>query len=229
MKSMLFVKVCVITIAIAGMSISCTKEGAVGPQGEQGELGAKGDKGDRGETGARGANGAKGDKGDRGETGARGATGAKGDKGDTGATGAQGPVGPRGATGSQGPKGDPGSANVIYSGWITLPSTPSVTSYEIAAPKLTQAIFDRGQIAVYMRVDNHGTYEVVQLGEGWLSSATYKIGYRARVGSLVLTSENTSLNGYSYRYVLIPGGISAQANVNTANYQAVKQAYGIID
>lgn len=131
----------------------------------------------------------------------------------------------------RGPQGASGSANVIYSDWTTPPAGASSTSFVITAPKLTQDIFDRGQIAVYARVDNHGTYEIFQLSEGWINSASeYKMGYVARVGSITIRSDNTTINNsYSFRYVLIPGSISANASVNLNSFSDVKRVYKIPD
>lgn len=131
----------------------------------------------------------------------------------------------------RGPQGASGSANVIYSDWVTPPLSTSTTAFVISAPKLTQDIFDRGQIAVYARVDNHGTNEIFQLSEGWInSSSEYKMGYVARVGSITIRSDNTTISSsYSFRYVLIPGSISANASVNLNNFSEVKLVYKIPD
>ncbi|MBL1409167.1 hypothetical protein [Sphingobacterium faecale] len=129
----------------------------------------------------------------------------------------------------RGPQGASGSANVIYSDWIT-PRSDSLTFF-IQAPRLTKDIFDRGQIAVYARVDNHGTYEIIQLSEGWFyTSSEYKMGYVARVGSITIRSSNVRINNtYSFRYVLIPGSISTTARVNMNSFSEVKKVYRIPD
>ncbi|WP_229379462.1 hypothetical protein [Fibrella forsythiae] len=68
-----------------------------------------------------------------------------------GEVGPQGATGATGATGPQGPKGDPGSANVIYSAWISTPFTGSGSSYtgNVTAPKITQDVLDKADIRVY--------------------------------------------------------------------------------
>ena len=131
----------------------------------------------------------------------------------------------------RGPQGAAGSANVIYSDWVTPPAGVAIYSFLINAPKLTQDIFDRGQVVVYARVDNHGTYEIIQLSEGWLnSSSEYKLGYVARVGSITIRSDNFTIGtSYSFRYVLIPGSVSANARVNLNNFSEVKKVYRIPD
>src|SRR5690606_19793133 len=60
--------------------------------------------------------------------------GAKGPKGDPGEKGEQGDTGVKGDRGEKGDKGDTGNANVISSGWMTIPSgdwrdLPSVGQY----------------------------------------------------------------------------------------------------
>lgn len=220
-------------VVMSFCTFACTKEGDVGPQGEQGVAGAEGEKGDtgprgangakgdKGDTGPRGATGAKGDKGDRGATGPRGATGARGEKGDRGP---QGPAGPRGATGPQGPAG---SVNVVYSDWITLPSTTA--SYAINVPQLTQAIVDRGVVAVYVKAFKSDTY----LG-------TYKLPVNSPLGQYleysiepnaitVSASSTMAAGSYQFRYVLIPGSVAATAGVNLHDYNSVKAAFQIVD
>lgn len=215
MKTMnLFALCAAILLTIGG----CTKEGQVGPQGEQGLQGQQGDKGD---TGPRGANGTKGDKGD---VGARGATGAKGDKGDQGA---QGPAGPRGATGAQGPAG---SVNVTYSNWLSV-GTGSSTAVTISAPKLTQAILDRGVVAVYAKVFKGGpttllgTYRVP-----FQSPHGEYVEFSVAVGSIrVYATGSMLLSDYQFRYILIPGGVTAVAGLDLRDYNSVRSALQIID
>ncbi len=208
--------------ALACCVVSCTKEGVVGPPGQEGQQGERGEKGD---TGPRGANGAKGDKGDRGATGTPGATGPKGDKGDRGA---QGPAGPRGATGAQGPAG---SVNVTYSDWAWA-GTGSGSAVTINAPKLTQAILDRGVVAVYARVYKGGasggllgTYRVP-----FQSPHGEYLEFSAAVGAIQVYG-NTSmlLTDYQFRYILIPGGVAAVAGLDLRDYDSIRSALQIAD
>src|SRR5690606_18800227 len=193
----------------------------IGPQGEQGIEGEKGDKGDRG---------------------------AKGDKGDTGARGATGATGPRGATGATGPQGPAGTANVIYSNWLSFQQSQRDTVIDgtnlkvnhLPAPRLTQAIIDNGMIQVYMRF---GT-TVLPLpytsdaGSGTGPAKTSTVSFIPRPGRLFLTRythDNTATVGFGslqFRYVLIPGGVQANANlknVNLESYSEVKAALGLAD
>ena len=220
-------------VAVSLYTASCTKEGDVGPigeQGVQGERGEKGDtgprgangaKGDKGDTGPRGAAGAEGDKGDRGATGPRGETGPQGEQGDRGATG---PAGPRGATGPQGPAG---SVNVIYGGWEALKTTGR--SLVMNVPQLTQAIIDRGVVAVYVRAYKGetliGTYPLPSN-----VSPGIKINFTIALNTIAITSDSDMGAGdFQFRYVLIPGSVVATAGVNLQDYHAVKAAFGMVD
>jgi hypothetical protein len=97
--------------------------------------------------------------------GPEGPMGAIGPQGVPGATGAPGAAGTAGAAGAQGP---PGTANVIYSGWVpapsnffvntgnnadwkdtTLPTIGLVSRAYMSAPSLTQTILDQGLTMVY--------------------------------------------------------------------------------
>lgn len=210
--------------------------GPIGPQGEQGIEGEKGDKGDRG---------AKGDKGDTGARGATGAQGPKGDKGDTGATGprgATGATGPRGATGATGPQGPAGTANVIYSGWVsfqqaerdTLIDGTNLKVNHLPAPRLTQAIIDNGAIQVYMRF---GTTVLTLPYTARAGSRPNTVSFIPRPGRLLITRfthDHTppylGFGSVQFRYVLIPGGLSASLpNLDLSDYDAVRAAFNIID
>lgn len=211
MKKLFYVLFCVMLI------VSCGKE-EVGPIGPQGERGVQGEKGD------------KGDKGDAGERGATGATG------------------PRGATGATGPQGPAGTANVIYSNWLSFQQSQRDTTIDgtllkvnhIPAPRLTQAIIDQGVVMVYWRFIN----TVVLLpytsdaGSGSGPAKTSTINFVPKPGVIYITRythDNTASIGFGtiqFRYVLIPGGVSAQAslkNVDINNYEAVKAALNLPD
>lgn len=207
-------------IAAFTLSIaSCGKDGAVGPQG---------------------ANGSKGD------TGANGATGPIGPIGPTGATGPAGPTGATGATGATGPKGATGTANVIYSDWVT-PSTYANTTIfgtktftaDIAASKITQAILDNGTVIVYGKLNGYNpviwpTDQVAALPilinymsgttpnlDTWSSLCT--VG-NIRISLTSSTNAYTNIsNAHSFRYVIIPGGVHTLGSINPKNYNQLKQ------
>ncbi|WP_353195391.1 hypothetical protein [Parapedobacter defluvii] len=211
----------IMLVALGLYTVSCTKEGDVGPQGEQGTQGEQGEKGD---TGPRGMNGAKGDRGD---TGPRGATGPKGDKGDRGATG---PAGPRGATGPQGPAG---SVNVTYSGWLNMPQG-EWEEFTINVPQLTQDIADKGVVAVYAKVYKGGS------GSTGTLLGTYKLPFNSPHGEYIefsiaksairVMSRGTMVAAdYQFRYVLIPGSVAATLGLNLQDYGSVKAMFSMVD
>lgn len=223
---------------------SCGKDGAIGPQGPEGIQGEKGDKGDRGEQGPRGATGATGPQGARGATGATGPQGPTGPRGATGPQGPQGPAGPRGATGATGAQGPAGTANVIYSGWIsfqqaerdTLIDGTNLKVNHLPAARLTQAIIDNGAIQVYMRF---GTTVLTLPYTSRAGSRTSTVSFVPRPGRLLITrfthdnaTPRLGFGSVQFRYVLIPGGVSANAalqNINMHDYDAVKRALALPD
>ncbi len=238
--------VMIIATAMTIFTLASCEKGDTGPMGPQGEQGLQGEKGEKGD---RGAKGDKGDKGDTGATGARGATGAqgpKGDKGDRGETGATGPQGPRGATGATGPQGPAGTANVIYSNWMSFQQAQRDTVIDgtnlkvnhLVAPRLTQSIIDNGVVLVYWRFQS----TVIQLpytsdaGSGTGPAKTSTINFVPKPGIIYITRythDNSASIGFGtiqFRYVLIPGGVSAtMGNVNLRDYNAVKVALNITD
>lgn len=171
----------------------------------------------------------EGPAGPAGPQGEEGTAGPKGPAGPKGATGAKGATGPKGA------KGDPGTANVIYSGWFSPVQWKQIGTrylYDISAPKLTSAIGNHGQILVYMKVHNT-TYPTVQLpcnnvfviGNGFYfqaSTGKIKIVFYRLDGGLPVNNKN-----YYFRYVLIPGGVNANAalkDIDLKDYNAIAKA-----
>jgi len=241
-KAMKAMRKCSISLLIVGMTIigfSSCKKGDVGPLGPQGEQGIQGEKGDKGDKGDRGATGPKGDKGDRGDAGPRGATGPQGPAGPRGATGPQGPAGPQGPV---------GTANVIYSGWLsfqqaqrdTIIDNTTLKINHLPVPRLTQAIIDNGVIQVYMRFLT-SVFPLPYTGDagaGTGPSKTSTVSFIPKQGVLYITRythDNTASIGFGpvqFRYVLIPGGVSANTalnHVNLQDYEAVKAALHIVD
>jgi len=146
-------------------------------------------------------------------------------------SGKDGAVGPQGEIGLQGPKGDPGSANVIYSPWITTTFTGSGTLYtgNITAPKITQEMLDKADIRMYW---NEGG-RVLSLPYAEVFGTTaYTVHQRIYVGRIELRA-SYALTTQQFRYVIIPGGVpsgrAASAGVDRSDYQAVKAYYGIPD
>ena len=199
-----------------------------GPQGPKGTAGAQGVQGVTGATGSPGATGS---------TGATGATGAgtKGDKGDPGTPGTNGT---NGATGEKGDKGDPGTANVIYSGWFT----PNASDwqklsdinyiYTIPEGKITQDIVDRGVVLAYSRQNANSASYLLPLTLTTPSSiSNYNVGISTEkiiINFLeLLEPSGKPANNLQFRYVIIPGGVQARANLDYTNFGAVARAFGI--
>lgn len=152
----------------------------------------------------------------------------------------------------KGAKGDPGTANVIYSDWVT-PSTYTKTTIfgtvyftaDIAASKVTQAILDQGTVIVYGKLNGYNpviwpTDQVANLP----ISITYMSGVVSNidvwsalntVGSIriSLTSSTNAYgsisNAHQFRYIIIPGGVHTLSNVNSKNYDEVKQVLHLRD
>lgn len=182
-----------------------------------------------------------------------GPIGPAGTKGDAGATGANGTNGAGGATGATGPAGATGTANVIYSDWIT-PATYTKTTifgtinftYDIIASKITQAILDKGTVLVYGRMNGYNSViwptdqvsvlpVVITYQNGGAQIDTWSA--RNLVGKIQIVMTNSTnvyagiSNAHSFRYVIIPGGVhtTATAKVNFKNYAEVKQAFHLTD
>jgi hypothetical protein len=165
--------------------------------------------------------------------------------GDAGPAGPQGPAGPPGPGGSQGPSG---TANVIYSDWLsfqqgqrdTVVDGSNMKVNHIPAPMLTQDIMDRGAILVFMRFSTiiWPLPFTSDAGAGTGPEKTSTVSFLPRPGTLYITRythDNSASIGYGslqFRYVLIPGGLSANASlegVNLHDYGAVSAALRLVD
>jgi hypothetical protein len=164
--------------------------------------------------------------------GPEGPMGAIGPQGRPGNTGGAGAAGATGATGAQGP---PGTANVIYSGWLPAPTgfgaagwfdtTMSpiglVSRANFAAPSMTQAILDQGLTLVY---HTFAAAPAVPTGGANAQALPYQtsvgvqilqVNYRPAVGRIIVFIKNLSavtsyglLTGHYFRYVIVPGTIA---------------------
>jgi hypothetical protein len=183
-----------------------------------------------------------------------GPIGPAGEKGATGAAGANGANGTNGATGATGPAGATGTANVIYSDWITPAAYTRTTifstynfTYDIAASKITQAVLDKGTVLVYGKLAGYnpliwptGQVSVLPIVINYLSGTTPEIdtwSARTTVGKIQIHMTNNNnvypdiSNAHSFRYVIIPGSIltTATTKINLKNYAEVKQAFHLTD
>jgi len=146
-----------------------------------------------------------------------------------GCSSSDGEVGPKGETGAAGPKGDPGSANVIYSEWISATFSGSGATYttSIAAPKLTQEMLDKADIRVYWSESGR----VISLPYAQvLSGISYTVHQRLYVGLIELIASYSISGAKSFRYIIIPGGVTArQKPLSETTYEELKTLYNIPD
>ena len=175
----------------------------------------------------------------------------------TGPAGATGATGANGAAGATGATGTTGTANVIYSPWLNVtfqPAFDTVMYAIIPAPKLTDSILNQGDIKVYVNLGSDSTNsELVSplpLNESFLFSTntsvlTLVINPYFYADTIQLFSNydassylSNGYNHFQYRYILIPGGITAlpvSANgmksntINWNDYNQVKQYLGLKD
>jgi hypothetical protein len=163
-----------------------------------------------------------------------------------GPAGPAGPAGAAGPTGAQGPagvKGDDGTANVIYSEWLDV--TFDAGYGTIAAPQLTTDILNSGEIKVYWNLNTAEDPFIVQvpcvvplaLLTGNEDDADepdiYIDPYFETEAIHLLSNYNpTSSEGVSqFRYILIPGGVSARkaAGIDWNDYNQVKKYLNLKD
>ena len=162
-------------------------------------------------------------------------------EGPEGPTGPAGTQGPQGEQGTEGPEGPAGTANVINSEWITLSDleAPSDTTFlsrtynkwEISAPEITQEIIDQGVILVYFSLNGAILPLPTTFGGGnpiYITFAPFQPGI---LSILAQNLDNTASNlnlAIQFRYIIIPNGMPAKANlVDMNDYHAVMEYYGI--
>lgn len=145
--------------------------------------------------------------------------------------------------GDTGPAGPAGTANVIYSNWMdTNPWVASTTStgagkktyyFDIAAPKVTQDIIDKGTVLVYVQFiadpDGPGISKL-------LPSIYYNIGgadiqYRFQQGLFLnkiriicdIIPNGLPATNNKLRYLIIPGGVpnARKADYTRMSYEEV--------
>ena len=158
--------------------------------------------------------------------------GADGLNGVDGTDGVDGVDGMDGADGTDGEDGDAGTANVIYSDWIDseFASISAAEESEQLLVSLGPGDFNADQdvILVYgRRADNAILFTVSQLPfELFSQSEVYR--YRVSEGATfnALYVDNSSSDGGNkvfdyfadYRYVIIPGGVSANGKSSSIDY-----------
>jgi hypothetical protein len=149
-------------------------------------------------------------------------------------------------------QGPPGTANVIYSDWITPTTYTKDTIFstfhlfaDIPASKITQAILDKGTVVVYGKLTG---YNPVIWPATQVSALpiviTYQEGtqiYNDTWSALITLGNvriqftddqnlyNTISNAHQFRYVIIPGAVHTTGSVNIKDYHQVQQAFHIPD
>jgi hypothetical protein len=170
--------------------------------------------------------GPEGPVGAQGPQGPPGSNGGVGPAGPTGPTGPQGPVGP---AGPQGPAGLPGTANVIYSAWVSPPSSAwidttiglpgPVKRALVTAPGITLGLLQNGVVLAYMAFTATTVARTYMLpttmSTGIAGQPPLVMGFVTEPGKMIyyyghMNGTPTTLvfnTNYSFRYVLIPGSI----------------------
>jgi hypothetical protein len=109
----------------------------------------------------------------------------------------------KGDTGPAGPQGPAGPDSVTYSDWITLAmeniSGDTVFHQAITAPAVTQAVLDSGIILSYAKGTDGYVYHASDVG----------IYPAYAVGVVDVLSFYNDWSGTAFRYVVVPGSISA--------------------
>ena len=111
---------------------------------------------------------------------------------------------------------------------------------DIAASAITQSILDQGAVLVYGKLNGYNpviwpTDQVSELPIAitYMSGTTPNLDTWSGLASLgsIRISLTSSLNAYGsisnahqFRYIIIPGGVHTLGNINTKNYNEVKQA-----
>ena len=169
----------------------------------------------------------------------------KGDAGPAGETGAPGPAGANGANGPTGSTGKTGSANFIYSAWMDVTFNAVDTFFEatIAAPKIVDSIIEKGEVKVYWNINSSTTPAIVSLPYAdrglifgaadlvvfpIIPSGTIFLESNYNVGTRPSTAD-PNVKVWQYRYIIIPGGVSARSAVNWNDYKQVQQYLGLKD
>ncbi len=168
----------------------------------------------------------------------------EGPEGPAGADGLEGARGATGTQGAQGATGAVGTTNVIYSPWITnvwvKVSNTKFVEHEIAAPKITQEILDKGVVLVYFKETATDNFIKI-LPSAWYinSELVFTIDSYLAVGKLgVFHGASKAPNGEGIetfrpnsqtRYIVIPGGVAGRIKypVDFNNYEEVCSYFGI--
>ncbi len=158
--------------------------------------------------------------------GPEGPVGAQGPQGPAGNTGLPGTNGINGTNGQQGP---PGTANVIYSAWIsdalatnwadtTMPLLGGSRRRNLPAPGCVDSILQKGVVLMYARGGATGNNPMPMPYDFFFSPFSISIGYLPALSRIIVYAANVGSSstligtglfwGGDFRYVIIPGGIA---------------------
>ena len=162
------------------------------------------------------------------------ADGTVGPKGDTGSTGPAGPAGLAGANGAPGAAGQNGNANVTQ---ITFLATfvPDATGRLFTFPAaITSTILSTSAVHVYVQASNFPGvwYPIPGFISGNLDNFRTYIDAANRQVAVIRQSGTTVTSITSTRVVIIPANnitFGRKANIDYADYNAVKAAYNLPD
>lgn len=168
-----------------------------------------------------------------------------GAEGPIGLQGPQGQQGMEGTQGPQGPQGEIGTANVIYSDWITVqetdwsPSTGTVTRKTaiLIAPEITQEHLDTSAILVYVQKvfgTEPNSIALLPMDDNEFEFVLDGID----IGEIIIKARRIDLGTFNnnfvalpFRYVIIPGGTQAKDGTHPdfekMTYQDVMDFFGI--
>ncbi len=149
----------------------------------------------------------------------------------------------------KGDQGPPGTANVMYSAWVTTnPWVASTTSagsgkktyyFDITAAGVTQQVLDQGTVIVFAKfiADPDGPGSIKQLPSIYYNIGGADVQYRFQsaltLGKVRIICDiipnGIPANTNSVRYVIIPGGVSSgrQINPRSLSYEELCKAYKI--
>lgn len=164
-----------------------------------------------------------------------------GKDGDIGPAGPTGPQGANGTPGATGPTGPIGSANVIYSPWITLPKGVLIDNlwyFDIAIPQLTPDMVNNGALMAYIGISNYTFPLPFTEGKPNGDGVSYFTNWDANQKKLTLhvraigtipSNWATWMPAIQLRYVIIPGAVKTAMNpdVNLKDYNEVQKYFNI--
>jgi len=152
-----------------------------------------------------------------------------------------------GKDGAGGPQDPTGTANVIYSDWMSFRQAQRDTVVDgtnlkinhIPAPQLTQAHIDNGTLMVYMQHQTN-VYPLPYTSDAGSGNMASTISFIAKPSVIYVTRythDNSASLGFSpalqFRYIIIPGGVTAKSaqleNINLQDYGAIRTALNIED